>query len=197
MTDAVLTKPIVEPKVDSTQKRWTYQDYLALPDDGRRYEIIEGTLYAANAPNAQHQFTVTEISSEMRNFVKANQLGIVLVAPFEVHLSEESRPVMPDVLFVRADRWPQTPIQFFEGAHDLVVEVISPSSIRLDRVVKFTSYEQAGVAEYWITNPRTKVVEVYTLSNGEYASLGEFSGDESIESKVLAGIQIIAKTLFQ
>jgi Uma2 family endonuclease len=71
--------------------QWTYEDYLRLPDDGQRYEIIEGVLYVTNAPGFDHQFTVTELVGELRNFVKACKLGVVLTAPFEVHLSEKSR----------------------------------------------------------------------------------------------------------
>lgn len=178
------------------QGEWTYEDYLALPDDGTRYEIIEGVLYVVNAPNSDHQTVVTEVSAELRDFIKKEQLGRVLVAPFEVHLSSRSRPVQPDVLFVRAERWPAERIAYFEGAPDLVVEVISPSSVRMDRVVKFTAYEAAGVPEYWIVNPHARTVEVFTLSSGEYALLGEYTNEEVIQSAVLAGINLVASTLF-
>lgn len=178
------------------QGQWTYVDYLKLPDDGNRYEIIEGVLYVSNAPNSDHQFTVTELGAELRDFTKQNQLGRVLVAPFEVHLSETTRPVQPDILFVRGDRWPAERVAFFAGAPDLVVEVISPGSVRTDRVIKFTAYERAGVAEYWLANPHTRAVEVYILSNGEYALLGEFTDDDPIRSSVLEGIHIITSTLF-
>lgn len=192
MTVAVLTQRSTQP----AQGDWTYADYLNLPNDGKRYEIIEGVLYVANAPDADHQFTVTEISAELRNFVKQHRLGRVLVAPFEVHLTPRSRPVQPDVLFVSAARWPQGHVAAFEGAPDLVVEVISPSRVRVDRVIKFTAYESAGVREYWIANPRTRTVEVYVLENGEYGLLGEFAGDERIQSLVVEGIEIVAETLF-
>lgn len=148
---------------------WTYEDYLKLPNDGNRYEIIEGVLYVSNARSADHQFMVTETSRQIGNFVKERKLGRMLVAPFEVHLSERSRPVQPDILFVTGARWPQGHVQFFAGAPDLVVEVISSSSVRTDRVVKFTAYEAAGIPEYWIANPHTGTLEVYTLSNAEGA----------------------------
>jgi Uma2 family endonuclease len=175
---------------------WTYADYLQLPDDGKRYEIIEGVLYVANAPNSDHQFTVAEISRQLGNFVIPRKLGQILFAPFEVHLAERTRPVQPDVLFVRAERWPAHRIAFFDGAPDMVVEVISPSSVRTDRVIKFTAYEQASVAEYWIANPTTRTVEVYTLSNAEYALLGEFAGEDTITSSVLVGIELVVSSLF-
>jgi Uma2 family endonuclease len=179
------------------QGEWRYADYLRLPDDGRRYEIIEGVLYVANAPGYDHQFTVGETAFFFRLFVREHRNGVVLEAPFEVHLSETTRPVQPDVLFIRAERQPAPGAQFFEGAPDLIVEVLSPSSIRLDRIIKFDAYEQAGVAEYWLADPKTRSVEVYTLSNNEFALLGQYTGDEVIESRVLAGLQIVTSTLFQ
>src|SRR5436309_3044531 len=85
------------------QGQWTYADFLRLPDDGRRYEIIEGVLYVTNAPSYEHQFTVAELIGELRNFVKDRQLGVVLAAPFEVHLpGGAAKPVQPDVLYIAA-----------------------------------------------------------------------------------------------
>lgn len=191
-----MTEATVEQPTTPAQGEWTYADYLALPDDGTRYEIIEGVLYVVNAPSSDHQTAVTEVSAELRNFVKRQQLGRVLIAPFEVHLSSRNRPVQPDVLFIRAERWPDESISYYEGSPDLVVEVISPSSVRMDRVVKFTAYEATGVPEYWIINPHTRTIEVFTLSSGEYALLGEYTGDEVVQSAVLAGIELVASALF-
>jgi len=178
------------------QGAWTYEDYLKLPDDGRRFEIIEGVLYVTNAPNIDHQFVVSEIVQQIGSFVRQHKLGYVLSAPFEVHLSERTRPVLPDVLFIKSERWPETGAGYFEGAPDLVVEVLSPSTRRTDQVVKFSLYEQAGVPEYWIVDPKTRSVLVYVLSGREYALLGEFVGEDVVQSSVLAGLQIIARTLF-
>lgn len=178
------------------QGEWTYQDYLNLPDDGRRYEIIEGTLYVVNAPNFDHQFAVSEIQRQLANFVIEHQLGQVIPAPFEVHLSQTSRPVQPDVFFVRSERQMARGAKFFEGAPDLVIEVISPSSIRTDRNVKFTAYEKAGVSEYWLVDPKYAFVEVYTLSSGEYTLLGQFDHDDLVKSDVLPALKIVACTLF-
>jgi Uma2 family endonuclease len=178
------------------QGQWTYADYLRLPDDGKRYEIIEGVLYVANAPSIEHQFAVMKISGQIDSFVSQHRLGMVLTAPIEVHLSGTTRPVQPDILFIRTENQPSLGTQFFDGVPDLTVEVISPSSIRLDRTVKFDAYERAGVAEYWIVDPKARLVEVYTLARGEYALLGQYTGDEMITSNVLVGLQIKASGLF-
>jgi Uma2 family endonuclease len=183
--------------VEPAQGNWTYADYLALPDDGRRYEIIEGVLYVSNAPSAEHQLIVTNLATDLLTHVRTHRLGQVIVAPFEVHLSERTRPVQPDLIFVSSGRWLGSGVQFFKGAPDLVVEVLSPSSIRTDRVIKFTAYEQASVAEYWIVNPGLRSIEVYTLSHGEYALLGEFSGEQVVQSRVLGGLALVANAVFQ
>ncbi|GAB4582147.1 MAG: Uma2 family endonuclease [Anaerolineales bacterium] len=178
------------------QGDWTYEDYLKLPDDGRRYEIIEGVLYVTNAPNIDHQFATHEISRQLGNFVVENKLGYVLSAPFEIHLSSRTRPVLPDVIFIKSEHWPGAGVSYFEGAPDLIVEVLSPSTRRTDQVVKFSAYEQAGVPEYWIVDPKTRSVQVFVLSGREDGLLGEFVGEDVVQSSVLAGLQIAARTLF-
>jgi len=175
---------------------WTYEDYLNLPDDGCRYEIIEGLLYMTNAPDIDHQFAVMEIAFQIKLFVNHHKLGYVLTAPFEVHLSETTRPVQPDVLFIRAEKWPGAGVKYFEGAPDIVIEVLSPASRRTDQVIKFTAYEKAKVPEYWIVNPKAGTVQVFCLEGEQYISSGEFSGKEMIRSLLLPDMEIIAESLF-
>jgi Uma2 family endonuclease len=179
------------------KKVWTYEDYLNLPEDGCRYEIIEGELYVSNAPNIEHQVAVVKLVSQIETFVSANHLGHVLTAPFEIHLSSRTRPVQPDVLFIRQERWPRTAVKYFEGSPDLVVEVLSPSTRQVDQTIKFTAYQQAKIPEYWIVDPKARLVQVYTLEETqEYVLLGDFMGEEVIESKVLEGLKIVTESLF-
>lgn len=100
------------------------------------------------------------------------------------------------MLFIKAEDRPDSGAKFFDGASALIVEVLSPSTSRTDRYIKFRAYERAGVAEYWIANPKPRSVAVFTLSGGEYDQLGEFTSDELIESKVLAEISINTAQLF-
>lgn len=188
---------IVDPdRVTLAKGTYTYEDYLQLPDDEKRYEIIEGVLYVANAPSFQHQYTVHQLDRQIGNFVSDQRVGYVIPAPFEVHLSALSRPVQPDITFIKTERINAQSRQIFAGAPDLIIEVLSPESIRRDRVIKFTAYEAAGVAEYWIVNPHARTVEVYIPARGEYATLGEFKDAEMIQSQVLAGIEIATSSLF-
>ena len=88
----------------SIQGQWRYADYLRLPDDGKRYEIIEGVLYVANAPSFDDQFAVSKVLFYLQLFTIERDLEVVLTAPFEVHLSKTSKPVQPDVLFIRKEQ---------------------------------------------------------------------------------------------
>ncbi|MBI4768922.1 MAG: Uma2 family endonuclease [Chloroflexi bacterium] len=198
-TAAFPTPPVAKAeRTTPARGEWTYEDYLRLPDDGRRYEIIEGVLYVTNAPSYDHQFTVGELQSELRAFVKARGLGVVLTAPFEVHLPGIARPVQPDVLFIAAERQPHPGASFYEGAPDLIVEVLSPGSLRLDQAVKLSAYERAGVREYWLADPKTRSITTYTLPAGgqEYLLLGQFAAGEHLRSNVLPGLELAVEGLF-
>jgi len=187
----------VEASPWPAQGEWTYDDYLRLPDDGNRYEIIEGVLYIVNAPGFDHQYVVHQLSVALELWLRAHPGGVVLTAPFEVHLSETSRPVQPDVLFIAAWRRPEPGAPFFAGAPDLIVEVLSPNTVRTDRLVKFAAYERAKVREYWIVDPGTRSVEVYVLGDdGLYALFGQFRAEESARSAILEGFSVAVSGLF-
>jgi Uma2 family endonuclease len=178
------------------QGEWTYEDYLRLPDDGRRYEIIEGVLYVTAAPRFNHQYVVGELFAALRAYVRQQNLGVVIPAPFEVHLPDIARPVQPDLIFIRAERQPLPEAGSFEGAPDLIVEVLSPSTARRDRVVKFWAYERAGVPEYWIVDPRVPMIEVYVLQEGVYTLHGQFVSGDSVSSPTLPELALPVDILF-
>jgi Uma2 family endonuclease len=200
-TKIASTPPLVEAERPwPIQGEWTYEDYLRLPDDGKRYEIIEGVLYVTNAPDYNHQFTVTKLDRLIGTYVDEQKLGVVLVAPFEIHLPGIARPVQPDLFFIAAQRQPQPGDKSFTGAPDIIIEVLSASTARLDRVVKFDAYERAGVREYWLADadPRSRFIEVYTLSaaGAEYTLLGQFGPGEQLRSEVLPKLVLTIDTMF-
>jgi len=149
-------------------------------------------------PNYNHQFTVTTLVRFIGEHVFQKELGIVLVAPFDIQLPDTVKPVQPDIVFIAADKQPKDGDQRFEGVPDLIIEVISPESIRTDYVVKFSLYERAGVREYWIVEPRTRFVEIYTLStnSSEYVLEGQFSPSEQLYSFVLPDLALAVDSLF-
>ncbi|HJX27655.1 MAG TPA: Uma2 family endonuclease, partial [Thermoanaerobaculia bacterium] len=110
------------------QGHWTYEDYLRLPDDSRRYEVIRGVLYVSPSPTYDHQYVITQLFRKLDRYVDDNHLGTVLTAPFDVLLEAVATPVEPDFLFLRTGREPQPGATRFRGVPDLIVEVLSPGN---------------------------------------------------------------------
>ena len=145
-------------------RRWTYDEFARLPNDGNRYEVIGGELYVTPSPTRLHQRVVTNIGYELEGFVRAHDLGEVYVGPFDV-LFEEGDYMAPDVVFVRRDRQEILGERGVEGPPDLVVEVLSPKTAGIDRKVKRERYAHFGVAEYWIVDPLARRIEIHRVTD--------------------------------
>lgn len=170
-----------------TQGNWTYAFYATLPDDGRRYEIIDGVLYMAPAPSDDHQNAVGRFLYYLMTYVDFAGLGVVRISPYDVELAPDVI-VQPDVIVVlNAHRDIITP-RGIVGTPDLVVELASPSTTTYDRHKKYMAYEGAGVSEYWIADPIAQTVEVLTLEQGKYQTLGVFSCKAMLPSKIVPAI---------
>ena len=167
------------------QGRWTYKEYVALPVDGNRYEIVNGVLYMAPSPSGSHQDAALEIASYLRTHVKIAGLGLVRVAPFDVELAPNVI-VQPDVFVILRENFDKITDNRILGAPDLVVEVASPSTAIYDRHNKLDAYARAGVPEYWIVDPDARTVEVLVLETaGMYQSLGIFRGKATLPSQAV------------
>ena len=177
------------------QGHWTYKDYAALPDDGHRYEIVDGVLYMAPSPNRGHQNAAFEIASYLRTHVKLAGLGQVYIAPFDVEL-EQRTVVQPDVVVVLNQHLDRIAESRIIGAPDLVVEVSSPGTVGYDREKKQRAYARAGVPEYWIADPWSRTVEVLTLEAGVYRSLGVFEGKAVLPSQVVPDFLVHVEQFF-
>ena len=132
----------------------SYEAYLALPDDGRLVEWVDGEIIEHMPATTTHQSIVIFLVSLLRAFVERLALGTVLAAPLEVKLWPDGPSREPDVLFIARDGRAHVDDKRVIGAPALVIEVVSPASVTLDRITKFREYEQAGVREYWIIDPR-------------------------------------------
>ena len=172
------------------QGEWTYEDYARLPENGWRYEVIEGVLYMAPAPNTRHQRAINVLSYGLTDFVEKRQLGRIYTAPIDVILPDRATPVQPDILFIAQERLDIITEQTIEGPPDLVVEVLSPGNWIIDRQIKSPVYETAGVQEYWIVDVHQGVIEVYDLHDRTYEMLGRYTGDETAASRLLPGFTI-------
>ncbi len=189
--------PLVEQPWPPEQGQWTYEDWLRLPDDGFRYEVLNGELHMTPPPTIGHQNVVTELGAQMRSFAKQSALGIVLVSPVGVRLPGQPVPVQPDVVFVHAERRDIIGEDYVEGAPDLVVEVLSPSNWLYDRREKLLAYQQAGVPEYWIVDYRARTVEIRVLEEGKYTLLAEFRSGDAARSQVCPGFEVAVDDLFE
>ena len=145
---------------------WTYADYLALPDDGTRCEIIEGDRVMAPAPFTRHQAVYRNLALLMVEHVRSNGLGIVHFAPCDVILADDV-VLQPDILFVRKGRRRIIKERGIFGPPDLLVEVLSPWSTRRDTVRKLDLYGRYGVREYWIVDPDANRIDVHALEDGQ------------------------------
>lgn len=179
------------------QGRWTYEDYLRLPDDGNRYEVIRGVLYVTAAPFFKHQIVVGELFSYFRAFIREHELGVVVGAPIDILLPFGiATPVEPDIVFFRTGNEPGWEDKNFQGVPDLVVEVLSRSTKSRDRRIKFEAYRDAGIPEYWMVDPDARTIVVYTLKAKEYTELCRGGEGEKVRSAVLAGFELVVSDLF-
>jgi Uma2 family endonuclease len=139
----------------------TYEDLEAFPEDNFRRELIDGELIVTAAPGARHQDVVLELGSRLLAYAKEHG-GKVYVAPRDVYLADDT-VLEPDVVFVTADNLTRDEERFVRGAPDIVVEVSSPSTRRLELVRKLEAYQRFGVPEYWYIDVDADRVEVYRL----------------------------------
>jgi Uma2 family endonuclease len=145
---------IVRAKTAVKQPYISYEVYLNLAGDAQISEWVDGEVITYKPLFLEHQIIVTLLAIVLREFVSILHLGEIIVVPFEVKLWPGGPSREPDLLFVSEGNLDKLSERRFEGGPDLVVEVVSPESARRDRVDKFQEYEQAGVREYWLIDPR-------------------------------------------
>ncbi|MGE3618287.1 MAG: Uma2 family endonuclease [Gemmatimonadales bacterium] len=139
-------------------RSWTRAAVLALPDDGKRYELVDGELLVSPSPRPRHQFAVVAFYDRIAPYVRANQLGTVLFPPADLDLKSEQL-LQPDLFVLDIapgsgfDDWTEA------GIPRLVIEVLSPSTARFDRVTKRRRYQRSGVPTYWIVDLDARLVE--------------------------------------
>ncbi len=183
-------------KYQTTKKPFTYQDYLQLPNDGKRYEIINGELIMAPSPLTKHQQISGELFLKLGNFVKERKLGVILHAPLDVVLSEQN-VLQPDIIFITKERQEIITEKNISGAPDLVIEILSPSTAYYDLFDKKELYEQFRVKEYWIVDPMRHWIEVYNQQVNKFVLTQKLEKKGRLESAVLKGLALKMEELFQ
>jgi Uma2 family endonuclease len=183
---------------DLATRKLTYDDYLRLPDDGRRYELIDGVLYVTPAPGTRHQSTVANLLRLLGVFIHERGLGRLWTAPLDV-LFGPSDVVQPDLVFVSTKRREIVTEAGVRGAPDLVVEVLSPSTRRRDEEIKLHQYEREGVREYWLLDPATGAVKVFGRQEDRLVLSVEFSAaaGDLLTSPLFPGLELDVAALFE
>ena len=176
-------------------EHYTYVDYCTW-DDSERWELIYGVPYAmAPAPKWEHQGVSREIAGQLFNFLKGKPCKM-FTAPFDVRLNaddEDDIVVQPDIVVI-CDRSKLSGTGCV-GVPDMVLEILSPSTARHDRIIKLEIYQRAGVREYWIVDPDTKTVQTCTLKDGLYFVRGYVDTD-TVAVNVLPGCEINLQEVF-
>ncbi len=177
----------------------TYEDYLNIPGDDR-YELIDGELILVGSPNEAHQNTDASLGARMYFFVEDRDLGRVYHAPFDVLLTDPDgsvNVVQPDLIFVSKEREGIITPANIQGAPDLLVEILSPSTRRLDMTAKLELYARHGVREYWIADPVARTVAVMLLRDGEYETVGKYGVKDTLVSPTLQGLSVSLDRIFR
>ena len=172
----------------STETKLTYESYLKTPDD-ERYELLDGMLVMEPAPLTTHQYVLGNLHHAVRSFLDEHNLGEVYISPTDVVLSD-TNVMQPDLLFVSAERAHIVTRENIQGAPELVVEVLSPSTAERDKTLKLDLYARHGVKEYWLVDPNAKTVMVLLLGEHGFETVGTYGEGQTLTSPTLAGFSL-------
>lgn len=175
-------------------RKLEYSDLQISPDDGRRYELVQGDLFLAPSPSPMHQRVSRRLQLQLEAYFHGRSLGEVFGAPVDLILTVKD-VFVPDLLVV-ADPSHVTG-RGIEGPPVLVVEILSPSTQKVDRGVKARRYAELGVAHYWIVDPEQKRVECYRLEGGAFRSVVAAEGDVPLTHPEWDGLMIDTAALWR
>ena len=176
----------------------TVADLDAFPeDDGNRYELIDGELFVSGAPGLSHQRVLMNLLFELGSYLKANPIGILV--PGAGAIFSDYDAVIPDIAFVRNERWDEAVTgERFTGALDIVIEILSPGSQNRHRdlVAKHQLYGKYGCREYWIVDTENRAVHIFQLQGTTLTEVARLAGDAAITSPLLPGFELTPNALF-
>lgn len=183
--------------IDLPTQLLSYDDYAAI-DDGHRYQVVDGVLVMSPSPSTRHQRLSLDLATTLNSFTKQHRLGQVFMAPFDVVLVYE-RPatvLQPDILFVAKDNPVLTPANV-RGAPDLAIELLSPSTAKLDMGRKRALYAEHGVKEFWVIPYEFDRIEVRQLGEGgHFAPAVIYEPGSTLTTPLLPGFELDVESLF-
>jgi Uma2 family endonuclease len=187
-----------ERSIMTSTLRWTSADLESLPDDGKRYEIIDGELFVSRQPHLYHQEVCFQVASLLNEWSRQTGMGRAFVTPGLIFADDDD--VVPDVAWLSNERLAVAlgDDGKLHSAPELVVEVLSPgaSNIRRDREAKLKLYSRGGVSEYWIVDWLNLSVEIYRSENAQLAFFATLSENDVLESPLLPGFKANVADLF-
>ncbi|MBE9018399.1 hypothetical protein C7Y66_29740 [Chroococcidiopsis sp. CCALA 051] len=178
--------------------RWTTSDLELLPDNGNRYEIVDGELFVTRAPGWRHQRTIKNICRELDLWSQQTDVGEVVPTPGIIFTDADN--VIPDVVWISKERLAALldEAEHLTGAPELVVEVLSPGETneRRDKEAKLKLYAAQGVCEYWIADPRLEQIQVYRREHATLVMVATLFTSDELTSPLLPGFSCAVARLF-
>ena len=169
--------------------RFKATDIWDAPEDGNRYEVIDGELFVTPAPGWLHQRGLNKLNIRLGQHIYDHDLGEIVTAPTAVVLDDETG-VEPDLVYISRERLGIISERGVEGAPDLVVEALSPSTEAPDRGIKMRRYAAAGVPHYWLLDPRSRTLEPYRMAETGYELIGVFGPGSIFRPELFPGLDI-------
>ena len=174
----------------------TYRDYCALPDDGRRYEILDGDLRVSPSPMTPHQRVTARLWAIIDAHARRHGLGEPFIAPTDVLLGPHD-VIVPDIAFVSAARRSIVTEKNLKGAPDLIVEVLSPNTAIRDKRDKRAIYARAGVRFYWIIDPKRVSILELELADDAYVTVNEVGADDIWRPRLFPKLRVAVSSLWK
>lgn len=185
---ATATAAALEYVLRSPDASWCYDKWEKLPNDGNRYEVIDGVLYMSTAPSFWHQRTIMFLDRHVGLPLETRGIAVSVAAPIGV-IMPGADPVQPDFLLIRTERREIIADDGrIRGVPDLIAEVLSPSHPDLDTVTKRAAYARAGVPEYWMLRPETRDILICWEPD-------QATGEYTQEAVATVGSELVSSTL--
>jgi Uma2 family endonuclease len=179
------------------EQLFTIEDWELTPDDGNRYEIIEGDFHISSVPSITHQRSISETIFQVGNYLERNPIGLIVPTPGVIF--SKYNGVIPDLVYLSNENRDRLIKEGkIHGAPDLLIEILSPGKTNTDRdrITKRKLYGKFGVKEYWILDPKTPSVEIYRLTDKGMKLTQTCKGNDEITTPLLPDFICKASSLF-
>jgi Uma2 family endonuclease len=183
------------PELTIASGKLTYEDLVSLPDDGKRYEILDGDLVMTPSPSTRHQRVSRNLGHILHLYVTEHGGGELFYAPLDVILDRYTI-VEPDIVYVSADRSSIVQEHAIVGAPDLLIEILSPLTADRDRGAKAKLYAKFGVDCYWIVDPKARTLDAFSRGGERYGAAVRYSGDAVVRTSLFPQLTIELKNVW-